>query len=471
MQLRSVPVTPVTEGSDELDLEAKWIYEQAFHRPTISVQDSHLNAEAKERANKPPHTIEKIKKALDFMRNQYFEVPFISFYRKEYVLPELNINDLWKVYKYDAKWCQLRQRKENLLKLFEKMKNFQLEELMKNPDAPLPENLRVIKDEDIERLKNAQTSEEVNDIYHHFILYYSHEIPLMQEAVRQKEKEALKEAKRQKRKQLILEAEENGEDPPPEEDEEEQEEDNVDEILKKAARTGPYEICRKSGLESLAKKFGLSPEHFAENLRDNYQRHEVDQEPTEPAVVAEGFIGQKFKTSDEVLKAAQLMVAFQLAREPLVRKCVRDIYMERAKLSIRPTKKGMKEIDENHPIYAMKYLQNKPVRDLIGDQFLKLVIAEQDKLITISFSNSIEGNTSSNFIEEMKQLYYRDEFSKNVQDWNALRVGSVEMALMKMVIIIEAVNLILFMFKHKKKLNFYFFLIYRKTEYFLYKLE
>lgn len=31
-------------------------------------------------------------------------------------------------------------------------------------------------------------------------------------------------------------------------------------------------------------------------------------------------------------------------------------------------------------------------------------------------------------------FFYRDEFSKNVQDWNALRVGSVEMALSKMVI-------------------------------------
>lgn len=37
------------------------------------------------------------------MRNQTLEVPFIAFYRKEYVQPELNINDLWKVYKYDAK--------------------------------------------------------------------------------------------------------------------------------------------------------------------------------------------------------------------------------------------------------------------------------------------------------------------------------------------------------------------------------
>ncbi|XP_014483387.1 PREDICTED: transcription elongation factor SPT6 isoform X1 [Dinoponera quadriceps] len=433
MQLRSVPVVPVQEGSDELDQEAEWIYKQAFCKPTVSIQDAHLNAEAKERARKGPQTIAKIKKALDFMRNQYFEVPFIAFYRKEYVLPELNINDLWKVYRYDAKWCQLRQRKENLLKLFEKMRNYQLDEIMKNPDAPLPDNVRVIKDDDIERLKNAQTSEELNDVYHHFMLYYNHEIPKMQETVRKKEKEARREARIQRRKQQLAEAEENGEDPPEEEPEVEEDEE-IDETLKQAVRSGPYTICRKAGLDGLTKKFGLTPEHYAENLRDNYQRHEVDQEPTEPTSIATEYSSLRFKSPEEVLKAAQLMVAIQLAREPLVRKCVREMYMERAKISITPTKKGVKEIDENHPIYAMKYLKDKPVRDLVGAQFLNLVIAEEDKLITITLNDSIEGNTSGNYVDEMKQLYYRDEFSKNVQDWNALRVGSVEIALNRMVI-------------------------------------
>ncbi|KAG5326675.1 SPT6H factor, partial [Acromyrmex heyeri] len=432
MQLRSVPVISVQEGSDELDLEAEWIYKQAFCKPTVSIQDAHLNAEAKERARKGPQTIGKIKKALDFMRNQHFEVPFISFYRKEYVLPELNINDLWKVYKFDAKWCQLSQRKENLLKLFDKMRNYQLDEIMKNPDAPLPDNVRVIKDDDIERLKNVQTSEELNDVYNHFMLYYSHEIQAMQESVRQKEKQARREERIQRRKQQIAEAEENGEDPP--EEEEIPEEEEVDDTLKQAVRSGPYSICRKAGLDGLAKKFGLTPEHYAENLRDNYQRHEVDQEPTEPTTIATEYSSSRFKAAEEVLKAAQLMVAIQLAREPLVRKCVREMYMERAKMSVKPTKKGIKEIDENHPIYTMKYLKDKPVRDLVGVQFLNLMIAEEDKLITITLSDTIEGNTSNNYVDEMKQLYCRDEFSKLVQDWNALRVGSVEIALNRMVI-------------------------------------
>lgn len=103
MQIRDVPITAVPDDSSELDDEAEWIYKQAFCKPSVSNIDAHLSAEAREKQRKGPHTIGKIKKALDFMRNQQLEVPFIAFYRKEYVQPELNINDLWKVYKYDAK--------------------------------------------------------------------------------------------------------------------------------------------------------------------------------------------------------------------------------------------------------------------------------------------------------------------------------------------------------------------------------
>ncbi|CAG2061295.1 unnamed protein product, partial [Timema podura] len=76
------------------------------------------------------------------------------------------------------------------------------------------------------------------------------------------------------------------------------------------------------------------------------------------------------------------------------------------------------------------YLKNKPVRDFVGDQFLKLVMAEEDKLLTITISEMIEGlMTSQSYADEVKNLYYRDEFSKNVQEWNNLRGEIVELAL------------------------------------------
>ncbi|KAJ4440072.1 hypothetical protein ANN_08204, partial [Periplaneta americana] len=451
MQLRDFPVTAVPEGSDELDEEAEWIYKQAFCKPTISNQDGHSGADARERARKGPQTIGKIKKALDFMRNQHFEVPFIAFYRKEYVQPELNINDLWKVYKYDEKWCQLRTRKTNLITLFEKMRDYQAEQLMKEPDKPIPDNVRLLKDEDIDRLRAVQTTEELKDVHTHFLLYYSHEVPEMQKAWRAKEREAAREARKNKHRRKANAEGEDGEDgEQPEEGDEVQEEENEpeaeeeeapeNETVKQAVRSGPYSMCRKAGLggfnisDGLAKRFGLTPEQFGENLRDNYQRHEVEQEPTEPIEVAREYISNKFNTAEEVLKAAKFMVAMQISRDPLVRKCVRETFFERAKINIKPTKKGVKEIDENHPCYSMKYVKTKPVRDLTGDQYLKLTIAETDKVINVSISERIDGITSTSYIDEVKQLYYRDEFSKNVQDWNALRVDSVELALTRLLL-------------------------------------
>lgn len=42
--------------------------------------------------------------------------------------------------------------------------------------------------------------------------------------------------------------------------------------------------------EPLVKKFGLTPEQFAENVRDNYQRHEVEQQPVPPLESAAEYV-------------------------------------------------------------------------------------------------------------------------------------------------------------------------------------
>lgn len=300
MQLRSMPITPA-KNEAELSEEAEWIYNKAFEQKTISIQDAHLKPEVRD-AKKGPQTVAKIKVVLDFIRNQYFEVPFIAFYRKEYILPELNMNDLWKIYAYDSKWCQMNQRKEALKGLVQKMKLYQEDFIMQDPDAPLPDNMRLIEEEDLKQLQNSQTTEELNDVYHHFMLYYNQEIPKMQEIVRKAEREKRRAERIQKRKAAIAEALENGEDPPPEEPEDEDEEDEPEEKLKQAVRTGPYSLCRRAGLEGLAKKFGLTPEQFAKNLSEEYQIYEVDQEESEPSVAAAEYVGENFQTTEEVFQ-------------------------------------------------------------------------------------------------------------------------------------------------------------------------
>ena len=117
---------PEGTAEEELEREAEWIFKHGFTKPTVSKQDGFTEEECQEWQRKEDPVVEKIKKALDFMRQQFLEVPFIAFYRKEYVLPELKINDLWRVYKMDELYCKLQQRKNMLKKLYTNMQTYQV---------------------------------------------------------------------------------------------------------------------------------------------------------------------------------------------------------------------------------------------------------------------------------------------------------------------------------------------------------
>ncbi|XP_076825036.1 transcription elongation factor SPT6-like [Clavelina lepadiformis] len=411
-QLRAIPLKPAEDT--ELELEAEWIYKYCFLESAISKQDmvdeigANFSSSALSSLNrKTPSCVAKIQDTLNFMRNELFEPPFIAFYRKEYVEPELNIHDLFKIYHWDEKWTQLNNRKANLTRLLQKMQTFQYEQISADPDKPLGDNVRALTDADIERIQGVQTMEELKDVYGHFLLHYGRDIPKMQNALRiQRQRERSEDVDKEPRTQAS--------------------------DLKQASRRDMYTVCLNAGLGGVANKFGLTPEQFGENLRDNYQRHETEQYPAEPLDLAEDFLCPQFSTKEGVLEGARYMVAMQLAREPLVRQCVRQTFMERAKISARPTKKGKKEIDEQHPCFRHKWLCNKPVKDLSGPQFLHIQNAETEGLLTVEIHIDMKDTmTGQTYFEEIKQLYYRDEFSHLVQEWNNQRSQVIEFMLEK----------------------------------------
>ena len=65
------------------------------------------------------------------------------------------------------------------------------------------------------------------------------------------------------------------------------------------------------------------------------------------------------------------------------------------------------EIDDSHPCVTFKYLKNKPIGTLKDDQFLHIVQAEEDGLLTSSIRIDQEGSYGSPYFEEVKQLFYR----------------------------------------------------------------
>ncbi|XP_043230112.1 transcription elongation factor SPT6-like isoform X3 [Amphibalanus amphitrite] len=442
MQLRAVPVTATELGSEdpELDQEAEWIFKHAFNDKPISTQSKDEEDEFRDKIRQSSSSVSKIRSALDFMRNKQLEVPFIASYKKEYIVPELTSNALWCIYKWDEKWCQLQKRKQNMVRLLEKMQTFQGDIVMKDINAALPEGMRVLSNEDIDRVRLADSPEELQDIYLHFRLYYGQDVAAMHEQEINKKKEEKKLQPKKKRIETRTETNEDGEEVEVEvevtDDEAEQkaeDEDEDREFIKYAVRTGAYELCKRNGLEPLSRRFGLSPEQFAENLRDTYQRHEVEQLPSDPEEMAQQYITGNLATPQDVLKAAKFMVASQLSCEPLVRKCAREMFYSSARISCKPTKKGIKEIDESHYAFTMKYLKDKPVSSLRDEQFLKLYMAEEEKLLELDIGSKITNYSGQNYVDEAKGLYARDEFSKTVQSWNELRGECVELALTQMI--------------------------------------
>ena len=73
-------------------------------------------------------------------------------------------------------------------------------------------------------------------------------------------------------------------------------------------------------------------------------------------------------------------------------------------------------IDDTHPCAGMKYMRNKPVRDLAGADFLRLVQAEGEGLLEMKIGIDLDqgaqdtrrgGGGLQSYFEEIRQLFYR----------------------------------------------------------------
>lgn len=454
-QLRRFPVTEATD--EEIKLESEWIFQVAFDQSTISRQivgDGEMINEPIA-GKKSTAVIPEIHYALNCIRNEKLEVPFIASYRREYVQFLSNTfedtKDLWTIYKYDEQWCRLQTSKTSMYNLYNDMRSY----IAIRPHDPEGPSIRSITPEDLDRVNSVRSLYDLEDCRIHFKLYYSALVPEMklsglEEKI--KEKRASREEAAAAKEKVISEdddgendEEENhdvqDEDKPVEEAEETEEEKLYKRLsrFKISTTRDTYQRCRLNRIGDLVSKFGLAPEQFGENLRDDYQRNSVGQHYTRPIEEAQNHIvpNSRFQTKEAVLKAANFMYSKEISSDPLVRKIVRKYYFENAVINIKPTSIGMKEIDENHPCYAFKFLKNKPVTRLVGDQFLHIITAEKDKLLEVHFSieavDSIDQKRVyvSPYHEGLKALYYSDFSSIVTKEWNEQRDEAIRTAMTK----------------------------------------
>ncbi|KAK5973182.1 Transcription elongation factor spt6 [Trichostrongylus colubriformis] len=399
--------TPVTEADDmELELESKWIYYHAFCSTSISNQKSTIlgyvnDYHGDDRSQCEDEARETIKEALKFMRNHLFEVPFIAFYRKELVNSVLPINDLWKVYEWDEKWCHLQSRKKKLVDLMKRMQYYQTESLQNYR--------RVVSDDDIIEVQNVDTVEVLGDLSAQFHLYYGAEVGRMLDwEAAQKD------------------IDEGGDGT------------NVHGTrFRQSTRNDRYQLCVDNGIGEMVARFGITARQLAENL--DWKKHDVEQDPVAPKIAAADYTSSSFPTPETVIAGAIYMMARELSREPAARERVRAVYRRNVKLYVHPTPKGREHLDETSPVWKMRYVKGKPVSRLEEEEYLYYHQAKVAEHLEIKFvfekevdDSMVVRSLSDALLAE--QPYRVDEFSEVVEEWNSIREKAMRMAIDEMVL-------------------------------------
>ncbi|OAF72048.1 Transcription elongation factor SPT6 [Intoshia linei] len=383
-QLRKYPVATV--DMEEIEEEAEWIKLNYFYTKSLSSQDDMHLRSAMERTS----TLELSKKicnVLKFIKLEGFDIPFIAFYRKEAIHPELQMEDLWSIYKYDEKWIHFTNRKKAVSNLFDKIKiYFDSKDLTEN-SKELVDMINGIKIVDV--LKNLKTVDEIDD-FTKYLLFYFGEFDNCNET-------------------HVDEL-----DP------------NLDKKLFKRAKFNIRQYFYEKGFKESIQHIGMKPYQFAENLRDNFQHNDVTSSDEIPKTLFSRFTDENY----DVIKG--LLVSYiskTLSIEPLIAKIVRSVYFERALVDASVTKKGRAIIDESHDIFSMMYLTNKPISSFHHDQFWKLHQAYENGLIEYDIHMDNTGKKEINFYEKIKHLYLKDEYNYAVQEWNDIREKGLKSAL------------------------------------------
>ena len=426
------------------DVDDAFLHSIDWHEKKFSEDRAERNQYVMEYGRKHNTFLYKIFKCLYSIRVQKYEPAFINKYRQEEMrfvdtsgetngyqrgmamkwykrdggeeteLPDINeenihkvveekslmYNDVHRVFRWDEKYLKFLKKKKAIKALFTRMQEFQYDMAEKNIDAG--PGYRALKPDDIDKIDECNTIEELDDHYEHFQLYHGRDVQKMNDAVVRNAENGVE----------AFEGESKS--------------------IKQSHRNTDYQLCLKNKLDLVAKEFGLSPEQFAEHVKDEFSSHDILQEGEDPEQFAGGFTTTQFDTPERVLKGARYMAAMQLAVEPEIRKKVRRDFEQRAKISTKLTKKGEKEIDEDHGLYQMRFLEDKPITSLTRSQFIQLVNGEQEKHIEMTIGVKKESSKhlfdASGFAEKVDpiadtliQLYWKDQHDRVSKKWNEER--------------------------------------------------
>ncbi|KAI5290141.1 Transcription elongation factor spt6, partial [Ascosphaera acerosa] len=341
-----------------------------------------------------------VAKVLEFMVHDDFEVPFIFQHRKDYLIhasripisPKrdalddddddpvvtyqvkaeklLNMTDLWDIFELDLKFRALIDKRNTLQKAYD-----QLRELSTVVD-PLFETM----------LAAAASMEELQDVQDY--LYFRWPAQLRDVA-------AVERGGRRKTFAKSL-----------------------------------HERLRGSRAFELLDAFGISAAAFARNVMKEGGRAYTEDPPAHPEDLADACVDDAFSTAAQVLKTAKAAFAEELYMQPQLRRTVRNALVPSGVVHCIRTDKGLKNIDEQHPYYEIKYLRNLPLSEIARrpELFLRMLRAEEEGFVGVR----VEFEDLGAFRRKLYGDIESDNQSELADAWNRERRDVVDLALARL---------------------------------------
>ncbi|ETN37828.1 uncharacterized protein HMPREF1541_07451 [Cyphellophora europaea CBS 101466] len=382
-QLARKPYKDIELTDDEFREEARWISIMIKNKLSDPIP-SNLQ-EAFEQC---------VLKVLEFLVRDDYEVPFIYYNRKDYLIhvdrtrPHsepyqlLGMKHLWEIFEQDLKFRALIEKRRALSKAYQ--------ELTSNNVAPdtMFEEL----------LPRAETMDELQDLHEYLYFQYAAQI-----------------------KDLAMTA--NGET------------NGLGVSQKKATGTSLFEEIRKSKAYNVVRGFGITATAFAQNVARDGPRNYSEDPTDSPENLADSMTDEEFSNGETVLKAARAMFVEELANNPRLRKYMRGVIYGRGVIDVVRTEKGLRKIDESHPYYEFKYLKNQDFGTLINEPatFLRMLRAEEEGLVELKLRVAQSDTMKRDFAGHIKT----DNYSNVADEWNKQREQVVALAFDKIVSIMS----------------------------------
>jgi transcription elongation factor SPT6 len=98
--------------------------------------------------------------------------------------------------------------------------------------------------------------------------------------------------------------------------------------------------------------------------------------------------------------------AVEIGCEPIVKKHIRSIFMNKAAVSTSPTPEGNTIIDPYHPLSGAKWLREKPLNKFVDAQWLLIQKGEEDKLLKVT--RKFSEDAKKELMSEARENYLSD---------------------------------------------------------------